>query len=71
LRQPDSLLISIYAPDDVVIWSSNPDLVGQTFSDDDELEERFPPRKEYSPYHELQGDREEQQIHSCAIGPFH
>ncbi|MBA6103307.1 MAG: hypothetical protein PBV00_10035 [Pseudomonas asiatica] len=27
-KQPDSLLINIYAPDNVVIWSSNPALVG-------------------------------------------
>ena len=70
-RQPDSLLISIYAPDDVVIWSSNPDLVGQTFSDDDELEESFSTKERvFATYHELQGDREEQQFHRAPTGLF-
>ncbi|WP_350601317.1 sensor histidine kinase [Pseudomonas sp. 65/3-MNA-CIBAN-0223] len=70
-RQPDSLLISIYAPDDVVIWSSNPALVGQTFSDDDELEESFATKERvFATYHELQGDREEQQFLRAPKGLF-
>ncbi|UVJ41825.1 ATP-binding protein [Pseudomonas sp. LS1212] len=62
-RQPDSLLISIYAPDDVVIWSSNPELIGQKFADDDELEESFSSKERiFAVYHEVQNDREEQQF---------
>lgn len=61
--QPDSLLISIYAPDDVVIWSSNPTLVGQKFSDDDELEKSFTTNESvFATYHEVRGDREKQQF---------
>lgn len=69
--QPDSLLISIYAPDDVVIWSSNSKLVGQNFSGDDELEESFSTKERvFATYHKLQGDREEQQFLRAPKGLF-
>ncbi|WP_166359517.1 sensor histidine kinase [Pseudomonas akapageensis] len=62
-KQPDSLLISIYAPDDTVIWSSNPTLIGQKFEDDDELDESFQSKERiFATYHEVQNDREEQQF---------
>ncbi|MCY1414853.1 Adaptive-response sensory-kinase SasA [compost metagenome] len=62
-RQPDSLLISIYAPDDTVIWSSNPTLIGQRFEEDEELEESFESKERiFATYHEVQNDREEQQF---------
>ncbi|MEN5033641.1 sensor histidine kinase [Pseudomonas sp. TWI929] len=37
-RQSDTLLINVYAPDKVIIWSSNSKLIGQQFPDNDELE---------------------------------
>ncbi|MCY1398466.1 Sensor protein ZraS [compost metagenome] len=62
-KQPESLLISIYAPDDTVIWSSNPTLIGQRFEEDDELEESFETKERiFATYHEVQNDREEQQF---------
>ncbi|MDH4566433.1 HAMP domain-containing histidine kinase [Pseudomonas sp. BN414] len=38
---PDSLLATIFSPDRTVIWSTNPDLVGQRIEDDDALDEAF------------------------------
>ncbi len=38
---PDSLLATIFSPDRTVIWSTNPELVGQRIDDDEALEEAF------------------------------
>ena len=38
---PDSLLISIYSPLRTVMWSTNPQLIGQVFPNDEALEAAF------------------------------
>ncbi|MGY2258852.1 sensor histidine kinase [Pseudomonas sp. SDO55104_S430] len=38
---PDSLLISLYSPQRTVIWSTNPELIGKQFLDDEALEAAF------------------------------
>ncbi|WP_041770227.1 HAMP domain-containing sensor histidine kinase [Metapseudomonas resinovorans] len=38
---PDSLLATIFSPDRKVIWSTNPELVGQQIDDDEALDEAF------------------------------
>lgn len=41
---PDALLISLYATDGTVVWSTNPRLVNQRFADNEELKEAFEKR---------------------------
>jgi two-component system sensor histidine kinase HydH len=38
---PDVLLTNVFARDRTIIWSSNPELVGKRFAENDELEEAF------------------------------
>ncbi|MDD2047523.1 sensor histidine kinase [Pseudomonas putida] len=62
-NQPDTLLINVYAPDNVVIWSSNPKLIGQHFADDDELESsRSSKGAVVASYHQVKESRSEQQF---------
>lgn len=70
-KQPDSLLINIYAPDNVVIWSSNPALVGMQIWDDEELARSFATRKRVSAtYHSAVPEREEQNFPRPPQGLF-
>ncbi|MFK0089682.1 sensor histidine kinase [Pseudomonas sp. NPDC090755] len=60
---PDSLLATIYSPDRVVIWSTNPALVGRKIIGDKALEEAFTSRGRVSAkYTEVQKGRIEQQF---------
>lgn len=62
-RQPDSLLVTIYAPDNVVIWSSNPALIGTKVDEDDQLNESFATkRRVFATYHDVVPEREEQKF---------
>ncbi|WP_434588861.1 HAMP domain-containing histidine kinase [Pseudomonas sp. R4-83] len=60
---PDSLLISIYSPLRTVMWSTNPNLIGQKFLSDEALEAAFSSKDrvstKYNDAHEL---RPEQQL---------
>lgn len=61
-RYPDSLLISIYSPRRTVVWSTNPELVGKKFFNE-ELEEAFSSKDRISTeYDEVDKDRREQQF---------
>lgn len=62
---PDSLLISIYSPLRTVVWSTNPQLVGQKILND-ELEEAFSSKDRVTTkYGKVDKDRIEQQfLHS-------
>lgn len=60
---PDVLLANIYAPDHVIIWSTNPDLVGARIDDDDGLDRAFLMKERVSAsYHKASNDREEQRF---------
>lgn len=60
---PDCLLIHVYAPDSVVIWSSNPTLIGKYFGENKELEVAASTKSEIVfSYREMQGRRREQQF---------
>lgn len=60
---PDALLANIYAPDKVVVWSSNPDLIGERFTDNHDLEQVFKLKDRVgATYIHLPHDREEQQF---------
>ena len=62
-RQPDTLLVTIYAPDNVVIWSSNPDLMGTKVVEDDQLNESFATQTRiFATYHDVVPEREEQKF---------
>lgn len=62
-RQPDTLLITIYAPDSVVIWSSNPALIGTKVIEDDQLNESFATKSRvFATYHDVVPEREEQKF---------
>lgn len=59
---PNSLLISIYSPLRTVVWSTNPQLIGQKFVND-ELEEAFSSKDRVSTkYSDVDEDRIEQQF---------
>jgi two-component system sensor histidine kinase HydH len=59
---PDSLLISIYTPLRTVAWSTNPQLIGKKFFND-ELEEAFNSKDRVSTkYNDVDEDRIEQQF---------
>ncbi|MEG0859935.1 MAG: HAMP domain-containing sensor histidine kinase [Pseudomonas sp.] len=61
--QPDTLLINVYASDNVIVWSSNPKLIGQRFPDDEKLEGAASTRDGVvTSYHEVKESREEQQF---------
>ncbi|MDH4581225.1 HAMP domain-containing histidine kinase [Pseudomonas sp. BN415] len=45
---PDALLATIYSPDHVVVWSTNPALIGQRVEGDEEMEKAFSSATEVS-----------------------
>lgn len=60
---PDVLLANIYAPDRMVIWSSNPALVGRMIASDDDLERAFEYKVHVSAsYHNVDDARSEQKF---------
>ena len=60
---PDSLLATVYALDRTVIWSTNPELIGVRFEDDDELDESFEMKVPVSSsYHQIDEEKPEQQL---------
>ncbi|WP_166359539.1 sensor histidine kinase [Pseudomonas akapageensis] len=60
---PDVLLANIYAPDHVIIWSTNPELIGERIDDDPGLERAFRMKERVSAsYHKAFEDREEQRF---------
>ncbi len=60
---PDMLLANIYAPDRLVIWSSNPALVGKMIASDDDLERAFEYKMRVSAsYHDIDDARAEQKF---------
>jgi len=62
-RLPDVLLTSLYARDGLIVWSTNPSLIGTYSHENDELEEAFTARKEVAKYHSgNQSEREEQRF---------
>lgn len=61
--QSDTLLINVYAPDKVIIWSSNSKLIGQQFPDNDELESTESGKDGVvASYHQVKESRKEQQF---------
>ncbi|MFJ4453851.1 sensor histidine kinase [Pseudomonas sp. NPDC089392] len=62
-NQSDTLLINVYAPDKVIIWSSNAKLIGQQFPDNDELESTEAGKGGVvANYHQVKESRKEQQF---------
>ncbi|WP_271409290.1 ATP-binding protein [Pseudomonas sp. Q1-7] len=60
---PDALLANIYGADRVIVWSTNPALVGKDMSDNAELAQAFAsPRQVASSYDEVTGGRSEQKF---------
>jgi signal transduction histidine kinase len=60
---PDVLLANIYAPDRMIIWSTNPQLIGQRITNDEDLEEAFRLKVNVSTsYHDVDDAREEQKF---------
>ncbi|MFJ2320714.1 sensor histidine kinase [Pseudomonas sp. NPDC087817] len=60
---PDILLATVYALDRTVIWSTNPELIGVKFEDDDELDESFEMKVAVSSsYHKIDDEKPEQQL---------
>ncbi|MDD1012655.1 sensor histidine kinase [Pseudomonas rubra] len=60
---PDVLLANIYAPDRLVIWSSNPALVGKMIEADDDLDQAFDQKMRVSAsYHNVDQARAEQKF---------
>ncbi|RWU21585.1 two-component sensor histidine kinase [Pseudomonas alkylphenolica] len=60
---PDMLLANIYAPDRIVIWSSNPALVGRMIESDEDLERAFNDKIRVSAsYHSVDQARAEQKF---------
>lgn len=60
---PDSLLISLYSPQRTVLWSTNPDLIGKQFLDDEALEAAFNAKDRVSTKYNAADDaRPEQQF---------
>src|SRR5262249_20089044 len=48
---PGALVTNVYAPDRMVIWSTNPVLVGSYARDDSELDEAFATHKDIARHH--------------------
>lgn len=70
-RQPDTLLVSIYAPDNVVVWSSNPALMGTKVTDDDQLSESFATKRGVSAtYDDVVPESEKQKFSRPPVGFF-
>ncbi|SEE46169.1 sensor histidine kinase [Pseudomonas migulae] len=60
---PDVILANIYAPDRMVVWSTNPALMGTTIQADEDLEQAFASRKPVSTsYHNVDKTRMEQKF---------
>ncbi|WP_309675530.1 ATP-binding protein [Pseudomonas sp.] len=60
---PDVILANIYAPDRMVIWSTNPALMGTTIHADEDLEQAFASRTTVSAsYHDVDKSRLEQKF---------
>ncbi|MDQ0123063.1 signal transduction histidine kinase [Pseudomonas lini] len=60
---PDVILANIYAPDRVVIWSTNPALMGTRIHTDDDLDQAFASRTPVSAsYHDVDHSRMEQKF---------
>ncbi|MHC8387223.1 ATP-binding protein [Pseudomonas sp. MDT2-39-1] len=60
---PDVILANIYAPDRMVIWSTNPALMGTTIHADDDLDQAFSSRMPVSAsYHSVDKSRMEQKF---------
>lgn len=60
---PDVILANIYAPDRMVIWSTNPALMGTTIHADEDLERAFASRTVVSAsYHDVDKSRMEQKF---------
>ncbi|MDL5597054.1 ATP-binding protein [Bacillus subtilis] len=60
---PDVLLATVYALDRTVIWSTNPELIGVKFEDDDELDESFEMKVPVSSsYHKIDDEKPEQKL---------
>ncbi|WP_232478250.1 ATP-binding protein [Pseudomonas alkylphenolica] len=62
-NHPSTLLINVYAPDNVIIWSSNPKLIGQRFAGDKELESAESSKDGVvASYHKAKENHNEQQF---------
>lgn len=60
---PDVILANIYAPDRMVIWSTNPALMGTTIHADDDLDQAFSSKTPVSAsYHNVDKGRMEQKF---------
>ncbi|WP_447890353.1 sensor histidine kinase [Pseudomonas hormoni] len=60
---PDVILANVYAPDRMVIWSTNPALMGTTIHADEDLDKAFEFRRPVSAsYHEVDKARMEQKF---------
>lgn len=60
---PDVILANVYAPDRMVIWSTNPALVGTSIHADDDLDRAFDEKIPVSAsYHNVDKAREEQKF---------
>ena len=60
---PDTLLANVYARDRLIVWSTNPALIGKHIVEDDDLGHAFHSRKPVSAsYHKANEDREEQKF---------
>jgi signal transduction histidine kinase len=60
---PDVILANIYAPDRMVIWSTNPELMGTTIHADEDLDQAFSSRMPVSAsYHNVDRGRMEQKF---------
>ncbi|MHC8321032.1 sensor histidine kinase [Pseudomonas sp. GB2N2] len=60
---PDVILANIYAPDRMVIWSTNPALMGTTIHADEDLDQAFSSRTPVSAsYHDVDKTRMEQKF---------
>ena len=60
---PDVLLANIYAPDRMVIWSSNPALIGKMIESDDDLDRAFDHKRRVSAsYHDVEDARSERKF---------
>jgi hypothetical protein len=60
---PDVILANIYAPDRMVIWSTNPALMGTTIHADEDLDQAFASKTPVSAsYHDVDNGRMEQKF---------
>ena len=60
---PDVILANIYSPDRMVIWSTNPELMGTTVHDDADLDQAFASKTPVSAsYHSIDKTRMEQKF---------